>query len=68
MGYYRTCPYCGAHLDPGERCDCKGGDLLLVDHPSVKAAPVKWNSPTSSKGMDMMCSRGGPGHMGRSRT
>lgn len=17
-----TCPYCGAHLDPGERCDC----------------------------------------------
>ena len=26
--YYHTCPYCGAHLDPGERCDCtqqKGG-------------------------------------------
>ena len=22
MPYYRTCPYCGAHLDPGERCDC----------------------------------------------
>ena len=22
MTYYRTCPYCGAHLDPGERCDC----------------------------------------------
>ena len=21
MGYYRTCPRCGAHLDPGERCD-----------------------------------------------
>lgn len=20
--YYTTCPYCGAHLDPGERCDC----------------------------------------------
>lgn len=20
--YYRTCPYCGAALDPGERCDC----------------------------------------------
>ena len=19
---YNTCPYCGAHLDPGERCDC----------------------------------------------
>ena len=23
MSYYRTCPDCGAHLDPGERCDCK---------------------------------------------
>ena len=20
---YRICPYCGAALDPGERCDCK---------------------------------------------
>lgn len=23
MSYYRTCPYCGASLDPGERCDCQ---------------------------------------------
>lgn len=23
MTYYRTCPHCGAHLDPGERCDCQ---------------------------------------------
>ena len=22
MSYYRTCPLCGAHLDPGESCDC----------------------------------------------
>lgn len=22
MSYYRTCPHCGAALDPGERCDC----------------------------------------------
>lgn len=22
MAYYRECPTCGAHLDPGERCDC----------------------------------------------
>lgn len=22
MAEYRTCPYCGANLDPGERCDC----------------------------------------------
>ena len=23
MSVYKECPYCGAHLDPGERCDCK---------------------------------------------
>lgn len=22
MSYYRTCPHCGANLDPGEICDC----------------------------------------------
>ena len=21
--FYRTCPDCGANLDPGERCDCR---------------------------------------------
>lgn len=21
--YYTTCPDCGAHLDPCERCDCR---------------------------------------------
>lgn len=21
--YYRECSLCGAHLDPGERCDCR---------------------------------------------
>lgn len=23
MSYYRTCPHCGAHLDPGESCNCR---------------------------------------------
>lgn len=23
MSYYRECPVCGAHLDPGEQCDCE---------------------------------------------
>lgn len=23
MAYYQTCPECGAHLDPGESCDCE---------------------------------------------
>ena len=21
--YYHPCPYCGANLDPGERCECR---------------------------------------------
>lgn len=21
--YYVKCPYCGANLDPGEKCDCR---------------------------------------------
>lgn len=23
MALFKTCAVCGAHLDPGERCDCK---------------------------------------------
>ena len=23
MSYYKTCTRCGAHLDAGERCDCR---------------------------------------------
>lgn len=23
MAFFRTCPRCGANLDPGERCDCE---------------------------------------------
>lgn len=23
MAYYNVCETCGAHLDPGERCDCE---------------------------------------------
>lgn len=22
MSLFKTCPHCGAHLDPGESCDC----------------------------------------------
>ena len=27
MAYYKTCPACGAHLDPGEKCECNGKGL-----------------------------------------
>ena len=32
--YYRKCEYCGAYLDPGERCDCQNPE----DEENEKAA------------------------------
>lgn len=23
MAYFKVCPVCGGHLDPGENCDCQ---------------------------------------------
>lgn len=31
MGYYRTCPICGASLDPGEICDCQTDELAIQE-------------------------------------
>lgn len=31
MGYARMCPYCGAHLDPGEHCDCRETDIMDIN-------------------------------------
>lgn len=36
MSYYKTCPHCGAHLDPGERCDCRGS--LIAEIKSMSEA------------------------------
>lgn len=49
--YYNTCEICGAHLDPGESCDCqrdthpedgqavqKGYVSLLAEHTKKEAA------------------------------
>ena len=33
MAYYRTCPDCGAALDPGESCDC--------NRRSFRAMPIR---------------------------
>lgn len=34
---YRICPYCDAHLDPGERCDCQDK--------KIEAAPLQRERP-----------------------
>lgn len=37
MSYYRVCPDCGSHLDPGERCDCK-----TSEKPSNHRQLIRW--------------------------
>lgn len=33
--YYWTCEYCGANLDPGEKCDCPESTGLDTDYSDV---------------------------------
>lgn len=42
MGYYRTCPHCGAHLDPGERCDCQQTVEYPVFHGGTDKTGHDW--------------------------
>ncbi len=35
--YYRTCPDCGAHLDPDEKCDCEKGESNVGFDPLEEA-------------------------------
>lgn len=28
MMFYKTCRFCGAHLDPGERCECRNEEII----------------------------------------
>ena len=43
--YYKTCPNCGAHLDPGEICDCSE---------KKKGRPVR-EAPNGHGEKDMGC-------------
>ena len=44
MPYYWTCPYCGANLDPGEKCDCKDNEKE-----DDMAAPSPAPAPTAGQ-------------------
>lgn len=35
--FYKTCPTCGANLDPGERCDCRQGAAMDAAQPEQQA-------------------------------
>lgn len=42
MPYFKICPRCEAHLDPGETCDCLDVEAqLLIDHVTKAGYPDK---------------------------
>lgn len=44
--YYYRCYWCGAHLDPGERCDCGEGEsdqlpIYTDEDPAMEAESAR---------------------------
>lgn len=44
--YYNICPNCGASLDPGEKCNCKGGRVKDSRYPDATVIRKKQKSST----------------------
>lgn len=36
MSYFNQCEYCGASLDPGEKCDCMGSAVNATNEETIK--------------------------------
>ena len=53
MSYYRTCPNCGAALDPGERCDCRDGTESEARKGKEKAAASATNTDSGKAERDL---------------
>ena len=41
MSFYRTCPHCGANLDPGERCDCQDKEKAPIGAANTSEGEVE---------------------------
>lgn len=56
MSYYRVCPNCGSHLDPGERRDCKTSERLSYHRqpiPWARDSPAPLSAPRKEKRQSM---------------
>lgn len=51
MAQYRTCPRCGAHLDHGERCDCK--DHAAAEREAARVTPIERAHGPAIVGVDL---------------
>ena len=45
MGIYKICPHCGAHLDPGEACDCIAARYASLTPANLLIFLVMWFIP-----------------------
>lgn len=52
MAYYNICPKCGAHLDPGEPCDCE------EEKESVKVSYMRLIKTAPETGQMTFCLEG----------
>ena len=41
MSYYKTCPLCGCHFDPGEVCDCTDKEEAALGVSSTQGGMVE---------------------------
>ena len=53
--YFEICPECGAHLDPGERCDC--ADMSAADRAALRRFCC--SSAAYQKGVDVKSNENG---------
>jgi len=52
MSYYRTCPYCGVNLDPGEVCDCREKEKALASAANADESKAEQNITPDSASND----------------
>ena len=57
MSYYRTRPYCGSHLDPGERCDCQCKENAAPGAANTKDGKVEQIATAVSTSILTECNR-----------
>ena len=61
MGY-KICPYCGAHLDPDERCDCR--DEVATSQEKEVYEVKKITEGKEVRELNLIANKGGSGSVG----
>ena len=58
---YKVCPNCGAHLDPGERCDCQTERMHPLPRDGLRATCPYFRQRRDYQGMyEIECEKASP--------